>query len=179
MSTSKHIDVICLVGACLTLLLTMAFVCGEALGLQAASVEMGYESRLFDTSQVHTIDILMEDWDGFLETCQDKEYAQCSLVIDGETYGSAAIRAKGNNSLSSVSAYGNDRYSFKVEFDHYDSSKTYYGLDKLNLNNLIQDNTMMKDYLVYRLMGDFGVAAPLCSYVYLTVNGEDWGCIWR
>ena len=117
----------------------------------------------------------MEDWDGFLETCQDKEYAQCSLVIDGETCGSAAIRAKGNNSLSSVSAYGNNRYSFKVEFDHYDSSKTYYGLDKLNLNNLIQDNTMMKDYLVYRLMGDFGVAAPLCSYVYLTVNGEDWG----
>lgn len=175
MSTSKHIDVICLVGACLTLLLTMAFVCGETLGLQAADVEMGYESRLFDTSQVHTIDILMEDWDGFLETCQDKEYAQCSLVIDGETYGSAAIRAKGNNSLSSVSAYGNNRYSFKVEFDHYDSSKTYYGLDKLNLNNLIQDNTMMKDYLVYRLMGDFGVAAPLCSYVYLTVNGEDWG----
>ena len=175
MSTSKHIDVICLVGACLTLLLTMAFVCGETLGLQAASVEMGYESRLFDTSQVHTIDILMEDWDGFLETCQDKEYAQCSLVIDGETYGSAAIRAKGNNSLSSVSAYGNNRYSFKVEFDHYDSSKTYYGLDKLNLNNLIQDNTMMKDYLVYRMMGDFGVAAPLCSYVYLTVNGEDWG----
>lgn len=50
MSTSKHIDVICLAGACLTLLLTMAFVCGEALGLQAADVEMGYESRLFDTS---------------------------------------------------------------------------------------------------------------------------------
>ena len=125
MSTSKHIDVICLAGACLTLLLTMAFMCGEALGIQEASVEMGYEFRLFDTSQVHTIDILMEDWVGFLETCQDKEYAQCSLVIDGETYGSAAIRAKGNNSLSSVSAYGNDRYSFKVEFDHYDSSKTY------------------------------------------------------
>ena len=175
MSTSKHIDVICLVGVCLTLLLTMALVCGEVLGLQAASVEMGYESRLFDTAQVHAIDILMEDWDGFLETCEDKEYALCALVIDGETYGSAAIRAKGNNSLSSVSAHGNNRYSFKVEFDHYDSSKTYYGLDKLDLNNLIQDDTMMKDYLVYRMMGDFGVAAPLCSYVYLTVNGEDWG----
>lgn len=34
---------------------------------------------------------------------------------------------------------------------------------------------MMKDYLVYRLMGNFGVASPLCSYVYITVNGEDWG----
>ena len=175
MSTSKHIDVICLAGAFLSLLLAMAFAFGEALGIQAAGTEMGYESRLFDTSRVHTIDIIMEDWDGFLETCEDKEYALCTLVIDGETCGSAAIRAKGNNSLSSVSAYGNNRYSFKVEFDHYDSSRTYYGLDKLNLNNLIQDNTMMKDYLVYRLMGEFGVAAPLCSYVYLTVNGEDWG----
>ena len=44
MSTSKHIDVICLAGACLTLLLTMAFVCGETLGLQAASVEIDRKS---------------------------------------------------------------------------------------------------------------------------------------
>ena len=70
---------------------------------------------------------------------------------------------------------GSDRYSFKIEFDQYDSGKTYYGLDKLCLNNLIQDNTMMKDYLTYRLMAGFGVNAPLCSYVYITVNGEDWG----
>ena len=48
-------------------------------------------------------------------------------------------------------------------------------LNKLCCINLIQDNTMMKDYLVYRLMGNFGVASPLCSYVYITVNGEDWG----
>ena len=25
------------------------------------------------------------------------------------------------------------------------------------------------------MMGYFGVDAPLCSYVYITVNGEDWG----
>lgn len=34
---------------------------------------------------------------------------------------------------------------------------------------------MMKDYLTYQLMNEFGVAAPLCSYVYITINGEDWG----
>ena len=96
------------------------------------------------------------------------------MVIDGESYKNVAIRAKGNTSLSSVRQLGSQRYSFKIEFDHYDSGKTYHGLDKLCLNNLIQDNTMMKDYLVYRLMGNFGVASPLCSYVYITVNGEDW-----
>ena len=43
------------------------------------------------------------------------------------------------------------------------------------LPGVIQDNTYMKDYLTYRLMGEFGVNAPLCSYVYITVNGQDWG----
>lgn len=86
-----------------------------------------------------------------------------------------AIRGKGNTSLTQVEQYGNSRYSFKVEFDHYDNALNYYGLDKLSLNNLIQDNTMLKDYLCYQLMGSFGVDAPLCSFVYITVNGENWG----
>lgn len=34
---------------------------------------------------------------------------------------------------------------------------------------------MMKDYLTYTMMNRFGVDSPLCSYVYITVNGEDWG----
>ena len=33
----------------------------------------------------------------------------------------------------------------------------------------------MKDYLSYRMMAEFGADAPLCSYVWVTVNGEDWG----
>ena len=175
MSTHKHIDRICAAVLALTLVLTVLLVRGESLGLEAAPASMGYEDRLFDAGRVHTIDLRMDDWEGFLETCTDEEYHLCSLVIDGEAVESAAIRAKGNTSLTSVAAYGNDRYSFKVEFDHYDGAGTYYGLDKLSLNNLIQDNTCMKDFLVYQLMASFGAAAPLCSYVWLTVNGEPWG----
>ena len=93
----------------------------------------------------------------------------------GLVYENVAIRGKGNTSLTQVEQYGNSRYSFKVEFDHYDNALNYYGLDKLSLNNLIQDNTMLKDYLCYQLMGSFGVDAPLCSFVYITVNDEDWG----
>ena len=175
MSTHKYIDRICMAGALFSLLLTLLFLNGQALGIQSASQVMGYEAKLFDASKVHTIEIIMDDWDGFLETCENEEYAACSVVIDNEAYKNVGIRAKGNTSLSTVSQMGSDRYSFKIEFDQYDSGKTYCGLDKLCLNNLIQDNTMMKDYLTYRLMGEFGVNAPLCSYVYITVNGEDWG----
>ncbi|MGN0753806.1 MAG: CotH kinase family protein [Aristaeellaceae bacterium] len=136
---------------------------------------IGYESRLFDQSVVHTIDIYMDDWDAFIANAVAEEYADCSIVIDGERMNHAAIRAKGNTSLSSVSALGSTRYSFKVEFDHFVSGMTYHGLDKLSLNNLIQDATMMKDYLAYTLMNRMDVPSPLCSYVQINVNGEPWG----
>ena len=175
MSTHKYIDKLCAAALVLCLLLTAAFMNGEALGVRPAASVMGYETRLFDTARVHTIDIVMDDWDGFLETRENEEYAQCAVVIDGEAYQNTAIRAKGNTSLTMVSAMDSDRYSFKLEFDHYNSGSTYYGLDKLSLNNIIQDTTYMKDYLTYQMMGAFGVDAPLCSYVFITVNGQDWG----
>lgn len=175
MSTHKHIDKICLVAVLLALLLCALFLGGESFGIQAADKVMGYENRLFDTSKVHTIDIVIDDWAGFLEAARSEEYAVCSVVIDGEAVTNVGIRGKGNTSLSSVASMDSERYSFKIEFDQYDNSKTYHGLDKLSLNNVIQDNTYMKDYLTYQMMARLGAPAPLCSYVWITVNGEDWG----
>lgn len=178
MATSKHIDNICCIILAITLLFTFIFMNAGRFGIQAVAASAstsGYASRIFDPSEVHRIDIIMDDWDTFIDSCTNEEYADCTVTIDGETWRNVAIRAKGNTSLSSVEAYGNDRYSFKIEFDHYDSALNYYGLDKLCLNNIIQDNTYMKDFLTYRLMHEFGADAPLCSYTYITVNGEDWG----
>ena len=175
MSTSKHVDRFCLAAVAVTLVLTILFMCVGSPGLNAAKKTMKYESTLFDSSRVHKLDIVMEDWDAFLETCEDEEYAACTVVVDGQKHKNVAIRAKGNTSLSSVRSMGSRRYSFKLEFDHYQKGKTLDGLDKLCLNNLIQDNTMMKDYLVYQMMADFGADSPLCSFVWITVNGADWG----
>lgn len=174
MSTSKYLLPLCCVLCAFALLLTIVFSCGAAEPFLARS-SAAYEQGLFDYSSVHSIDIVMEDWDSFIETCENEEYAAATVVIDGNSVGNVGIRAKGNTSLSNVSSMDSDRYSFKIEFDQYEDGKNYQGLDKLVLNNLIQDNTMMKDFLTYQLMGQFGVAAPLCSYAYLTVNGEDWG----
>lgn len=175
MSTHKYFDRICCVVLAITLIMSMLFVNGEKFGIKKTAHAMGYEEKLFDTTKVHTINIIMDEWDEFTDNCKSEEYSSCTLEIDGETYKNVAIRGKGNTSLTQVESYGNDRYSFKVEFDHYDSSTTYHGLDKLCLNNIIQDNTYMKDYVAYQMMSKMGVASPLCSYVYITVNGEDWG----
>ena len=166
--------ILCIISAILTVaLIFIPVFWGRS--SDSAQNSAGYENLLFDTSYVHTLDIVMDDFDSFIETCENEEYSACSVIIDSEVYKNVGLRAKGNTSLSNVSSMGSSRYSFKIEFDQYIEGSSYHGLDKLSLNNLIQDNTMMKDYLTYRLMSEFGAAAPLTSYVFLTVNGEDWG----
>ena len=171
MSSSKRMNLISVLAIIACLIASMLLPISGA----ETPVVMGYEDRLFDVSRVHTIDISMENWETFIETCENEEYTACDVTVDGETIKNVAIRAKGNTSLSNVSSMNSDRYSFKIEFDHYDSAFSYHGLDKLSLNNVIQDNTFMKDYLTYRMMNEFSVPAPLASFAYITVNGEDWG----
>lgn len=175
MSGSKYFDRIAVIVTALVLVLTILFMNGAVLGIKAIAHTMGYEDRLFDRTKVHTVDIVMNDWDELIASAASEEYDTADVVIDGESYKNVGIRAKGNTSLSTVASLDSERYSFKIEFDHYDSNVSYHGLDKLSLNNLIQDATMMKDYLAYTMMNEFGVRSSLCSYVYVTVNGEDWG----
>lgn len=175
MSTSKHIDKICIAVIAIVLIITIGFMSLYKPSLTGKGKTIGYEDHLFSSDKVHSIDIIIDDWDGFIENCESEEYSPCTLLIDGEKFGNVGLRGKGNTSLRNVRSMGSQRYSLKVEFDHYEDGKTYHGLDKLCLNNLIQDNTMMKDYLTYRMMADFGADAPLCSYAYIKVNGEDWG----
>lgn len=177
MLRSKNIDrICCLVIAC-TMLLAAGFTVLAGAGVLESSrkTSLTYAKHLFDQSTVHKIEITMDGWDDFIDNCTDEKYRACAVTIDGEAQGTVGIRAKGNTSLSSVAQYDNDRYSFKIEFDHYQKKKTYRGLDKLSLNNIIQDATYMKDYWSYTFMNQMGLASPLCSYTEIYVNGKYWG----
>lgn len=137
-----------------------------------------YESKLFDTSYVHNIniDIAESDWSDLKENPLEKTKYDVDITIDGEEFSNVAFSTKGNTSLSSIASdEDNDRYSFKVNFGKYVEGQTYYGLNKLNLNNIYADATYMKDYLSYEIFRQAGVDSPLVSYVWLTVNGEDHG----
>jgi len=73
------------------------------------------------------------------------------------------------------SSSGSRRLPYKIYFGTYDEGQTYYGLDKLNLLNSYGDPSGMRDWLSYRIMEEAGIDAPLTSYVWLTLNGEDIG----
>lgn len=177
MSKHKYTGIVCICISVLMVFSTIAIAFAYARGMITTDSSMLYEEKIFSNDKVHTLDIVVdeEDWQELLDNAQDKEYLSCSVIIDGEAVKNVGIRTKGNSSLSTMISSDSDRYSFKVEFDQYDSSQSYYGLDKLALNNIIQDNTYMKDYLSYRMMEEFGADAPLSSFISLSVNGENIG----
>ena len=147
-------------------------------GQAEESDEQGYAEKLFDTSYVHTIDIAIseEDWLDLTANPLEKTKYKVDVTIDGETIEKVSFATKGNTSLSSVAADAeSDRYSFKLNFGKYVDDQTYYGLNKVSLNNLYADATFMKDYVSYEIFRQAGVNAPLVSYVWLTINGQDHG----
>ena len=146
---------------------------GGAGGGSARSPE--YAAALFDQSRVHQIDIEIENWDSFIKNATREEYSPCAVTIDGERASGAGIRAKGNNSLRLTHKYGHSRYSLKIEFDHYVAGGNWRGLDKLSLDAAFQDNSYLKNFIAYGLMARLGVPTPLCSFAWVTVNGEPHG----
>lgn len=160
---------------CLGAALFSARIVAAAGGL---GVAMEYESRLFNTGEVLTVNLLMDedDWQSLLDNAISEEYVSCDVEVAGETFCRVGVRAKGNTSLSAiVSDPTTDRYSLKLEFDRYVDGQTCFGLDKLVLNNGYADATCMKEALIYDMFACLGADASLYNYARVSVNGEYWG----
>jgi len=181
MVTNKHISkiiVVVMAVAVLLCFLTMSFSDELTELLGGTGISMEYESKLFDTEETINIDIQMsdDDWSKMLANATAEEYYVCDVVINGKNISNVAIRPKGNTSLSAIAKDpDNDRYSFKIEFDHYVYGQSYYGLDKLILNNNYADATNMKEAVVYDMYQYLGADASLYNYAKVSVNGEYWG----
>ena len=181
MIAHKHITKIIAAGmaaaVCLCLC-TVAFSGPIAAAAGETGITMAYETALFDTSSVLEVNIRMDeaDWNDMLANATAEEYYQCDVEIGGTTFYRVAIRPKGNTSLTSIASDPTtDRYSFKLEFDHYVDGQTCFGLDKLILNNNYADATNMKEALIYDMYQYLGADASLYNYAKISVNGEYWG----
>ena len=174
---TKIIAVVMAVAVCLCLC-AVAFSSQITEALGDTGISMEYETELFDTSSILAVNILMDeaDWNDMLANATAEEYYQCDVEVNGTTFYRVAIRPKGNTSLTSIASDPTtDRYSFKLEFDHYVDGQTCFGLDKLILNNNYADATNMKEALIYDMYQYLGADASLYNYAKISVNGEYWG----
>jgi spore coat protein CotH len=65
--------------------------------------------------------------------------------------------------------------SIKVDFGHYIAGQSYLGMNKITLNNSVQDPSYLRQCLTYPVFAAAGIAAPRCNFAHVRVNSEDLG----
>ncbi len=100
-------------------------------------------------------------WRDFFEY----NFYPADVTVDGQTLTNVAVRKKGFfGSLSETMP------SLKVKFDEFVGGQQLNDMDRLTLNNNLQDPAHVKQCLSYKLMREAGVPAPRCNFSHLTVT---------
>lgn len=92
---------------------------------------------------------------------------------DGETvYTNVAIRLKGAaGSFRQV----DDRPALTLNFDKYTKGQNFHGLEKMHLNNSVQDPSYLTELLCGELFMAAGVPAARTTHARVELNGRDLG----
>ncbi len=138
--------------------------------------EPTYATQIFGPDII-SIEIITDenDWQAMLDNAIAEQFIMADVIVNGTTFKNVGIRPKGNSSLTQVARSESDRYSFRLQFNEYIKAQTCFGLESLVVNNMLSDNTYMKEYIAYDLMKEAGVAAPYFGFADIKINGEAGG----
>lgn len=100
-----------------------------------------------------------------------REFVSGTFRYQDQTLTNVGVRLKGHRSLRPI----DDKPSFKIRFDKYQDGVRFLGQRHLVLNNMVEDPTMMREILGYRLYRAMGVPAPEMGYAEVIVNDTPYG----
>ena len=86
-----------------------------------------------------------------------------------DTFQDIGFLLRGNTSRYSM------KKSFQISLNTYAPGRSWYGVEKINLNGEHNDPTVSRAKIAWDLLRDIGVPAPRSSHVQLYINGEYYG----
>ena len=94
-----------------------------------------------------------------------------TVTVDGETHAEVGVRKKGF-----LGSQSDTKPALKLRFDKYVDGQSLGGvMERMTLNNSIQDPSMVNTCLSYRVFAAAGNPAPRCNFATVSVNGKDLG----
>ncbi len=94
-----------------------------------------------------------------------------TVTVDGETYADVGVRKKGF-----IGSQSDTKPSLKLRFDKYVDGQTLGGvIERMTLNNSIQDPSMVNTCLAYQVFAAAGSPSSRCSFATVKVNGKSLG----
>ncbi len=140
------------------------------------SEEFMVERVVYPHNEVIEVNIIISDdhYNELVQNAMEEEYVLCDITYNGYTLTNVAIRTKGNSSLRDVVQDGDDRFSYNIDVNYY-QDQDLFGIDKLLLNNLYMDPTMMAEYLTYEALDSLNTVSSRTTFVALSINDEYYG----
>src|SRR6266487_3761489 len=69
----------------------------------------------------------------------------------------------------------NDKPGLTLNFDKFAEGQRFHGLQKISLNNSVQDASFISDKLCLELFANAGIPAPRADYALVELNGRNLG----
>lgn len=144
--------------------------------LSHSNEEEMVETIIYPHDEVVSVNIEIDTvtYDSLISNAQAEEYVLCDITYNGYTLNNVAIRTKGNSSLRDVAEAGGDRFSWNIDLNLYED-QDLFGVDKIILNNIYRDPTMMAEYLTYEALDSLDAVTPRTTFVELSINDEYYG----
>lgn len=102
-----------------------------------------------------------------------REYARVTLHEDDRLV-RAKLELKLKGAAGSYQEF-DERPGFTVRIDKDEEDKRFHGMRKFHLNNSVQDDTYLSEWLGSQFFRSAGYPAPLVRHVHLWVNDRDMG----
>ena len=103
---------------------------------------------------------------------QDREQVKATVREGGHTYTNVALQLKGAaGSFRSI----HDKPAMTLNFDKFVDGQTFHGLDKLSLNNSVQDPTYISEQLCRELFLKADIPTPRATHARVALNARDLG----
>jgi len=103
----------------------------------------------------------------------NRTYVRCDLIENGKvTYKSVAIKLKG--AAGSFRDF-DDRPALTLNVDRFNKEQSFHGLEKIHLNNSVQDESYLNEYLCSELCREMKIPAARVTHARVWLNGRDVG----
>ena len=109
---------------------------------------------------------------GFFDRSTNREKVQVTIREGGRTYTNVTAQLKG--AAGSFRAIDN-KPAFTLNFEKLANGQNFHGLEKLSLNNSVQDPTYASEQVCREIFLQAGVPVPRATPVRVALNGHDLG----
>ena len=124
------------------------------------------------TAPLPTFKITVDDANLKLLKAEPKKYVRATVAVGDKTYKDVAIHLKG-----AAGSFRNwdDKPALTLNFDKFVKDQTYSGLDKLHLNNSVQDGGYLNEIACSELAKAMGLPTARATHALVELNGRKVG----